>query len=277
MADLFQAYQEERDYHNSPKISRSDCLWFMVSPAHFKAAKEEGVTQTPAMTFGIAYHYAILEPHLFEQFVDALTEDKKAEPEKGWTSKKNQEVKERLSNEIPVLLTVQELDMIKRMRDKIYEKQYLVDYLQAKGTEFEVKRSGEVNDCEVRCKIDINHPAYNLDLKTARSASFSAAKREIINSKYYFQAGFYTDVDSGCETDLNDPKPFGFIFQEKTSPYEVSLVWLNNELIAKGVTEYRDIVSQIKECYKYDIWPGYEYWSLEPDSSFTAELPYYLR
>lgn len=277
MSNLFDQYQEERAYHNSPKISRSDCLWFMVSPAHFKAAKEEGVTQTQAMTFGIAYHYAILEPHLFEQFVDALTEDKKVEPEKGWTSKKNQQAKEQLTQEIPVLLTVEELNQIKRMRDKIYQKQYILDYLKARYTQYEVKRSGRVNECEVRCKIDIQNPGFNLDLKTAKSAALSAAKREIVNSKYYFQGGFYTDVDSGCETDLNDPKPFGFIFQEKTSPYEVSLVWLSNELIAKGIIEYRDIVGQIKECYQYNIWPGYEYWSIETDGSFTAELPNYLR
>lgn len=278
MVDIMEEYrQKEEAYHNDSGISRSDCLNFSISPAHFLYYRNNPKAETKAMTFGTAYHLAILEPELFERYVGVLNEDVKAE-NKAWNSKANQQAKDDFIASNPVVISQDEADMIEWMRDKLYEKEYILDYLKdEKGGQPEVERFAYLHGQKLRVKIDWRHPGFNLDLKTAYSANILDFQKEIINRAYYFQAGMYTDVDCECETDLNDPKPFGFIAQEKDPPYEVSLHWINHELIAQGIMEYRQIVREIKQCFDHDVYPGYDYWSKELDSSFIVESPHWMR
>lgn len=279
MSNVLQQYlDEERAYHESSAEHRSDVLNFAISPAHYDHFKRNPKTQTPAMKFGEAYHFAILEPHKFELYVHPLSDDVKAEPEKGWTSKANQQAKSDFIANTPIVLEQSEFDQIRAMRDKLYQKQYILDLLEPEaGGRPEVTRSSKLYGLDVEVKIDWHHPAYNLDLKTDQSAAIKDFQRSIINKRYYFQAGMYCDVDCGCEANMADPKPFGFIAQEKTAPFEVSLHWVNHELIAKGIEEYRDLVRQISTCHQLNMWPGYEYWSMEMDNSFRVEPPFWMK
>lgn len=277
MVDLVEEYrQREEAYHNDPGVSRSDIIEFEKSPAHFLYWRKNSKEPSQAMNFGTAYHLAILEPEAFERYVGVLNDSVKAE-DKAWNSKKNQEAKNEFFANTPVVITEDEYDIICRMRDVLYSKQYILDYLKSDMGQPEVERYGWLNGIKLRCKIDWRDPGFNVDLKTARSAEIEHFRNVIVNQKYYKQAGIYTDIDCQFETDLNDPKPFGFIAQEKDPPYEVSLHWINHELIAQGIMEYRQIVREIKQCFDHDVYPGYDYWSKELDSSFIVESPHWMR
>lgn len=265
---------EHQAYHGSKSIKRTDLLNFNVTPAHFAYWRENEKSQTEAMLFGTAYHLAVLEPYKYERFVGVLNEDAKAEPEKGWTSNKNKQAKQELAEQYPILLSEENANLIEQMRQRLYAKPHIAAFLSANDTQVEKEFHAESHGLNLAVKHDLWHPDWSLDLKTTKSAApryFNA----VIRREYYFQTAMYLDVESGCTGDIEQLKPFGFIAQEKEPPYEAAIYWPTKELVQIGLNEYRALVEDLANCYKYNAFPGYEYWSTNPDNSFNVHFSNY--
>jgi hypothetical protein len=95
-------------------------------------------------------------------------------------------------------------------------------------------------------------PIY--DFKTCEDASPEACQRAILAYGYDIQAEHYRAVWRAA---TGEDRPFLFIFQEKTAPYEVTIVRLS--------AQFQDLAQQRAararrmwaECIRTDKWPGY--------------------
>jgi hypothetical protein len=209
----------------------------------------------------------MLEPEAFEQQCVILTEDRKPEPDKAWTSKANKAHKEELKQSYEIL-EQSEYDQLAAMRDRLMGKPAIAPFLEY-PTEQEFFAS--LDGLELKAKPDIYvNPYMVLDLKTTSDASPKHCVREIFNRQYYLQA-MYLDVINNCELQLSEKADFGFVFQEKNPPYEATLIWLDDFTIKRGLNEYRRLAQLLQQCYSAGNFPGPEYWSGEFDGSFNLE------
>lgn len=260
----------DAQYFADSGVSRTDLKNFSITPAHYKHFKENPKPDTAAMNFGRAYHLRVLEPELFKKEVGILDEDVKADKTKGWTAKSNIAAKQEFIEQNETVISEKEAEQIEEMAAVLYAKKHIREYLEDPKNSFEQERFSEYLGVRLKCKIDINNPVRNLDLKTTISAKPTDFYREIKYRKYYLQGGMYTDIDQDLKTDFNDPKPFGFIAQEKEPPHEASLIWLNHEFITDGIVEYRNLMEDLVNCINLDTFPGYEFWSMEADQGFIC-------
>lgn len=95
-----------------------------------------------------------------------------------------------------------------------------------------------------------------VDYKTTASAHPEAISRSVYNYQYHVQAAHYLDgaqvlglVDEHC--------PFSFVFQEKTPPYLVNVVYLNALSMRIGRDRLLRARRLYAGCVEAGHWPGY--------------------
>ena len=100
------------DYFAWPNVSKHQLDSLARSPAHYRAALEHPRKQTAAMTFGAAFHAAVLEPDKFtERYTQAPETDKR--------TKLGREAHEAAAAGGRVLLKIEELVAINEMVNAI--------------------------------------------------------------------------------------------------------------------------------------------------------------
>lgn len=93
-----------------------------------------------------------------------------------------------------------------------------------------------------------------LDFKTCEDASPEACLKAILNYGYDVQAEHYRAVWKAA---TGQDRPFVFIFQEKSAPYEVTLIKLSGSFehyAQRRAAKARKIWG---ECIRSNNWPGY--------------------
>lgn len=126
----------------------------------------------------------------------------------------------------------------------------------------------------LRARIDwlpvrtINGRKVIVDYKTARSADRRHFARALGDFGYHQQDAWYVDG----VTQLGDaPDPaFLFIVQEKTAPYVVNVIELDEEAVQIGRDRNRRAIEVFAECTASGVWPGYS------TRIEQASLPRYL-
>jgi hypothetical protein len=94
------------------------------------------------------------------------------------------------------------------------------------------------------------------DYKTCDKADEASARRAIANYSYYISAAQY--IDGVSAVGIDDDPAFLFIFQEKTAPYLVNVVGLDDKAIATGRERMRLACEIWRDCTESGEWPGYE-------------------
>jgi hypothetical protein len=92
------------------------------------------------------------------------------------------------------------------------------------------------------------------DYKTAEDASTEAFTRSVANYGYDMQAGAYTDA---AELLLNVDPVFVFIVQERTPPYLVNVIQLDDPWLKAGRARNAWASRVYAECTRNNRWPGY--------------------
>lgn len=92
------------------------------------------------------------------------------------------------------------------------------------------------------------------DYKTARDAEARAFARAAVDHGYHQQADWYCD---GIRALWHPDPAFVFIVQEKTAPYVVNVIELDETAMAIGAERNRRAISRFVECTTTDTWPGY--------------------
>ena len=84
---------------------------------------------------------------------------------------------------------------------------------------------------------------------------------------YHMQAAWYLDLwrDLGA-----DVEAFAFIVQEKTPPYLVEVVELDEDALDLGRRRNARALEIYRDCRASGVWPGY---SGRDDQSTTVDLP----
>lgn len=109
--------------------------------------------------------------------------------------------------------------------------------------------------------------AYCVDYKTSITANPSKVGKIVSDFGYQIQDVFYR---AGLVALDVDPDPaFLFTFQEKTPPYLVSVVEIDEEARSVGRQLMRQAIEIYQRCMENDDWPGY------PGGVSTASLPYW--
>jgi hypothetical protein len=100
------------------------------------------------------------------------------------------------------------------------------------------------------------------DYKTADRADAESVRKAVANYGYHLQAAQYTDGVRALGLD-EDPA-FVFIVQEKTPPYLVNVVQLDDEAMEAGRERMRLACEIFRDCTQAGYWPGYSDLSRDP-------------
>lgn len=94
-----------------------------------------------------------------------------------------------------------------------------------------------------------------VDYKTAASAERESIRRSVHKYGYHQQAAWYLDA---CHS-IGYPAStaFVFLFQEKTPPYLITPVQLDDTAMAIGQAKNRQAIEVYRDCTTTDIWPGH--------------------
>lgn len=112
------------------------------------------------------------------------------------------------------------------------------------------------------------------DYKTARCAEPGVFARAAASYGYHMQAAWYVDMAEGLglATDVS----FVFVVQEKTAPYLVSVVALDDEALEIGRRKNREAIELYARCVADDHWPswsdGIEYVSLPAWATYDLDM-----
>jgi hypothetical protein len=171
------------------------------------------------------------------------------------------------------LVTSEEIEHATKMVKAIYSDEVAVK-LMREATGFESKLEWSCLGLKFLGIRDITGNDFIADLKFVSNADPFAFKRYLFNNGVYRQGGMYLDGEMEGEF-MGDPhKRVYFIAVESEEPFGVSVHELQPEVITFGVSEYRMLAGQLKQCMDADYFPSYEYRSI--NGSHDVFLPTYI-
>lgn len=255
------------EYYASDRLGASRFKAFSDSPLHYlKFSQKE---DTPAMRSGRMIHKAILEQdEFFDDYVirpDGLGA-KNTKAYKAWWSDQDQ-------SKEPI--TEAEFQQCAEMYEAIMSS-YVSKYLTTNGlAETSVIWNHEcTNGYRIKCKGRLDYLVMQdskvdliVDYKTCASASESKVMRSMRDYKYYLQEQHYV---SGYEKAWHGDRTARilFLFQEKTAPYDVCAVMVDDESFEDGRVIYRELMDGIAECELNKSYSGrnsdIKMWRLNP-------------
>jgi len=116
-----------------------------------------------------------------------------------------------------------------------------------------------------RGRFDILGDKFLADLKSTKDASPTEFAKSAANFRYHQQAAWYLDIAA----DLGHPAlGFAFIAVEKTPPYFLSVIELDEEALDLGRALNAKALETYARCVENDEWPGYT-----PSGFATVSLP----
>jgi len=190
--------------------------------------------QTQPMTFGRAYHVAMLEPNEFMDKVCVFNSSTR-------TTKGYKEFI-RDNPEAPTIILQKEYDRIMRMQDVLFSHPEVCDLLHPDG-ETEIANAWKDSDTGVFCKgkADYRNGKVLVDLKTTGDCSPNGFGHSCRTYGYDRQSAFYSD---GFDCD-----EFVFIAQEKEAPYNVAIHYASREFMDRGRDEYKYLLHQYNKFF----------------------------
>ena len=230
-------------YHAHPALGSTSLKTLATkTPAHYKHDQQHTKT-SDAFDLGTAAHSLILEGDT--SGVEVL--DFAA-----WTTKAAKEARDeaRAAGKIPML--EKDWQQVVSMHDAVMvhpEARKLFTGHRAEASVF-----WNEDGLDLKCRPDAWHPSLLVDLKTTRDANPNEFGSTAANLGYHQSAAHYVD---GVKELTGEELPFRFVLVEKTAPYLVSVVDLDDEAVDIG-RALNDRAKRIyRECTEANTWPGY--------------------
>lgn len=239
------------DYHRDIAVQSCSLLKpLLISPAHYKEQFFEASAPSKAKDFGTLIHTLVLEPQTFaaryavyEGIKDGRDADFKA-----------------FVKAHPGQLVIDDISLqsAKRLAEKVLERRVrgrpFADYLAEGEKEVTIYFTDPTTGVRCRVRIDLLHPEFVFDLKTALSVVEGEWLRQALNLNYDLQSYMYSLAEclfSGRER----PLPFVFVVGENSGPYSVSAYTAGESFIAKGGKKYQEVIAAYAACSQQDYWP----------------------
>lgn len=255
MADIVK--DEATEYHSRKALSNSGISRFLECPAKFQyflsGMGKPDEKQTDAQLAGTLFHAMTLEPGkenlLFgRQQYSGNTKEGRAEladmRERGLTPVKGAT-----------------WDMCRAMADSVLQTPPMA-FAHNQAYDFMAEMSVYWEQDGLPCKARIDGYVTNnqggmdyiIDLKSTTDASLRGIEKSIFKYGYHRQVAWYNHA--ARMAGLN-PQGFVFIFVEKEPPYLATCVTLSEAAIGQAMSEIRDALGRIKDCWQSGSWPGY--------------------
>lgn len=230
-------------YHADGALGSTQLKTLALStPAHFKHQQAHRKI-VPAFDFGSALHSYVLEDD-----VDAsLVIDAGARRGKVWEAG---EAEARATDRYPVLTA--EWEAIKGMREAV-----MADPLARKvftGHKAETSYFWEEGGQMLKARTDAEKPGLIGDLKSCQSADPNEFQRTAYKLGYFISAAHYR---AGRLALTGEKSAFVFVNVEKTYPFHVSVVELDDEALEYGEQMLIRAKRIFAECAETGNWPGY--------------------
>lgn len=256
------------EYHSdTSRIGKSGLDLVHKSPAHYYAEYLDPQRQrkkpTPAMEIGTAFHYAVLEPHKFEQKYFYLRDAKIMDEIGGKNPRATNRYKDWFQcimseNAGKKALDADEYERIMRMRDAVYNHPTASLLFQSGVAETTVLFKESYTGASCKCRPDWLDYANDLivDLKSAEDASPDGFGKSAYNHRYHVQSPFY--LDGVLESNIQfAPSGFVFVAVEKEPPFAVGVYFADTNTLDLGRNEYIKDLEVYQNCVKTGNWHGY--------------------
>lgn len=155
--------------------------------------------------------------------------------------------------------------MVAKIAGKLSANQIELDPAQS-----EVVAVAQIDGIWCRAMVDNAPPDPRLplyDFKTTTDASPEATMRAVMNYGYDIQAAHYLATWKAA---TGEDRVFRFIFQEKTAPYEVSVIEVGHDSMTMAGKKIARARAMWRNCLEADDWPGY------PAGVHRIELPEFM-
>lgn len=228
-------------------------------PAIFKYEQDHGQQPKKVFDLGTAAHKLVLGDGPELVVVDR--------PRWDTNEVKAQLVKIRAAGNVP--LKQHELDQVNTMADALRNHPETGPLLDPASGAPEQSLFWEERALGItrRARIDwLRHDGIVVDYKTCKSADLDAISKAVHEHGYHAQADWYLDGLKALGY-ADDNTPFFFIFQEKTAPYVVTVVRLDNLAMRIGHDLNQAAMQLYANCRAADYWPGYS------DTTEIVSLP----
>lgn len=222
------------------------------TPEKFRAEQLDPPNPKPQYDFGHAAHKMVLGEG--GQLVRVDADD--------WRTNvaKQQRIDAWAQGKAPLLK--KDIELAQVMAGKVFAHQVAAKLLSAGTPEMSGYWHDDATGIRLRFRADwLTDPGdsggriFCVDYKSAASADPDEFRRSAAKYGYHQQAAWYQD--GLREVGISDDAPFLFIVQEKTSPFSVSLVQLDQEDIDRGRRLNRIAIDLYAQCVETNTWPGY--------------------
>lgn len=231
------------DYHADPALGSTSLKTLATkTPAHY----QHGLTHkksSDAFTLGTAVHSLVLEDDA--SGVTVVSHD-------NWLTKDAKTAKaDALANGRQPLLE-KEWQQVMDMRRIVMAHPFARKLFT--GHKAEQSVFWDEDGLTLKCRPDAWQPGMLIDLKTTVNADPREFGKTAHNFGYHQSAAHYQD---GVFAATGERLPFVFVLVEKTAPYLVSVVQLDDEALDYG-RQLNDRAKRIyAECTEAGNWPGY--------------------
>ena len=242
------------DYLTHPALSSSGAKLLLPPscPALFKWRQDHPEENKRTFDFGRAAHAVVLGTPIDVDVIDA----------KDWRTKAAQEAQRESYANGRTPLLAREWAMVERMADALARHPIAADLLSPDSgiPEASILWRDHEFDITRRARLDwLPGPSAGrmilFDYKTTLRGDLRSIEKHIGNYRYYMQAAWYEDAVRAVG--LAEDVAFLFIFQEKTDPFLVTVVELDNPALEHGRRMNARAMGVYVECSLADQWPGY--------------------
>ncbi len=233
-------------------VSKSGLDRFDRSPAHYKAWVEGLDKDTPALSFGRAFHCAVLEPDRFDaEYVEA--------PDFGdcrYKANKERRNEWRAEHAGKDWIESDEWAAIVGMRDAVFRHPLASKMIRDGRSEVTIAWEDQETGlfCRSRADYYVERLGMVLDVKSTEDASEDAFKRSVVKYRYHVQDALYRAGFAEVGALLQH---FVLIAVEKTLPYAVATYSLDADAVARGYSAARTNIDYLAECVRKNHWPAY--------------------
>jgi PDDEXK-like domain of unknown function (DUF3799) len=239
--------RDEYDAINAMNITRLKEL--RRSPLHFLMSPKT----SDAMTLGIATHVAVLEPERFGRefsIWDRKTDTGRNAPRNGkwWDAFL-------AANAGKTVLTESESITANEIARAVRNDSTAFKYLESGDPEITMEWKVGGRHCKGRADwlTSIEGKATLVGLKTTRDCRHFAFGAQAAKLGYELQWSWYFD---GYETITGVTPRMIEIVVESAPPYAVATYIIDNDVLAQGQDNYRELLRVLAECEESGKWPG---------------------
>jgi len=233
------------DYHARPELSSTGARTILKSPARFDWERKHPVFKD-VYDFGSAAHAIVLGDES-QIIVEVAADD--------WRTKAAREAKDeaRAAGRIPLL--AKDAVVVREMAAALGAHPVASALLTRPG---ESEVSVIWDDRRARFdrlpEVTPGRRPIATDYKTANDASEAAFTKSVADYGYHQQDDWYTDALRAMGL---DDAVFVFVVQEKTAPYLVNVIQLDDEARRIGRERNARAIDLWQQCRATDTWPGY--------------------